>query len=278
MTAVLQVPAATLDLATCRRTNRRQKLSYDDPPPESGQFTAPVRPTPPKPRNPSNSMVSNRLKRRAADGKRVRVPDYTYRYYDPQTGRWASREPLGEQASVNLMAYIWNDPITGWDVLGSFGDGSASGFKGHAQFETPNGVPSIRDPYFDYTAEDHGKNRPMPENPTQALQGEWNPTTHFQDIETSTNQVIAAINNCDNVAYSAAMHRFQDYFTHYSKGYRWNLEDDQLGHIWDGTTPDKDNSAWDRANNYTKTFNQRWNEHCCKCGNKYNVRSSGPCN
>ena len=40
------------------------------------------------------------------------------RYYDPVTGQWLSREPLGERESVNLYSYCQNDPVNKIDVLG----------------------------------------------------------------------------------------------------------------------------------------------------------------
>ena len=41
------------------------------------------------------------------------------RYYDPATGQWLSREPLGEGESLNLYAYCHNDPINRVDMLGA---------------------------------------------------------------------------------------------------------------------------------------------------------------
>ena len=43
---------------------------------------------------------------------------FGHRYYDPLTGQWLSREPLGEGESLNLYAYCHNDPINKVDVLG----------------------------------------------------------------------------------------------------------------------------------------------------------------
>lgn len=43
---------------------------------------------------------------------------FGYRYYHPATGSWLSREPLGEEESMNLYAYCHNDPINKVDVLG----------------------------------------------------------------------------------------------------------------------------------------------------------------
>ena len=43
---------------------------------------------------------------------------FGHRHYDPLTGRWLSREPLGEQESFNLYAYCHNDPVHKVDLLG----------------------------------------------------------------------------------------------------------------------------------------------------------------
>lgn len=43
---------------------------------------------------------------------------FGHRYYDPRTGTWLNREPLGEDESVNLYAYCHNDPVNKVDVLG----------------------------------------------------------------------------------------------------------------------------------------------------------------
>ena len=39
-------------------------------------------------------------------------------YYDPATGQFLSREPLGENESLNLYTYGHNDPVNNVDVLG----------------------------------------------------------------------------------------------------------------------------------------------------------------
>jgi RHS repeat-associated protein len=43
---------------------------------------------------------------------------YAYRYYDPATGRWPSRDPIGEEGGINLFAFVGNDGVNQWDYLG----------------------------------------------------------------------------------------------------------------------------------------------------------------
>lgn len=44
--------------------------------------------------------------------------DYGFRYYGPVTGRWPSRDPIGERGGVNLYGFVGNNPIDFIDVLG----------------------------------------------------------------------------------------------------------------------------------------------------------------
>ncbi len=43
---------------------------------------------------------------------------FGYRYYDPASTKWLSRDPLGEAGGVNLTAFCRNDPVNRWDALG----------------------------------------------------------------------------------------------------------------------------------------------------------------
>ena len=90
----------------------------DDSDPGSGPFQAPALPRPPRPRNPSNSMASNRLRRKSPDAGTVHVTDYLYRYMDPLTGRWKSRDPIGERGGVNLYGFVINSGINLIDSVG----------------------------------------------------------------------------------------------------------------------------------------------------------------
>jgi RHS repeat-associated protein len=41
-----------------------------------------------------------------------------YRAYDPDLGRWVSRDPIGEIGGINLFKYVENNPISNTDKLG----------------------------------------------------------------------------------------------------------------------------------------------------------------
>ena len=43
---------------------------------------------------------------------------YGYRYYSPGMGRWLSRDPMGEDGGVNLLAFVRNNPAGYVDPLG----------------------------------------------------------------------------------------------------------------------------------------------------------------
>jgi len=46
------------------------------------------------------------------------VTYYGFRYYDPGTGRWPSRDPMGEYGGLNLYSMVGNNPVNAWDLLG----------------------------------------------------------------------------------------------------------------------------------------------------------------
>ena len=43
---------------------------------------------------------------------------YGYRYYDPVTGRWPSRDPIEERGGYNLYGFVGNDGVNQVDILG----------------------------------------------------------------------------------------------------------------------------------------------------------------
>ena len=47
---------------------------------------------------------------------------YGYRYYDPKTGRWLSRDPIEEDGGTNLYGFVYNDGVNKLDILGLTND------------------------------------------------------------------------------------------------------------------------------------------------------------
>jgi RHS repeat-associated protein len=46
---------------------------------------------------------------------------YGYRYYDPVTGRWPSRDPIEEEVGINLYGFVDNTSTNNYDYLGKYG-------------------------------------------------------------------------------------------------------------------------------------------------------------
>jgi hypothetical protein len=42
----------------------------------------------------------------------------THAFYSPTTGRWLSRDPIGEEGAVNLYGFVDNDPVSRIDAFG----------------------------------------------------------------------------------------------------------------------------------------------------------------
>ena len=70
------------------------------------------------PRSSRVQRARPRPKTQQSRGLRPCVAYYGYRYYDPKTGRWPSRDPIEEVGGVNLYGFVANDGISSWDRLG----------------------------------------------------------------------------------------------------------------------------------------------------------------
>ena len=82
-----------------------------------------------------------------------------HRYYDPETGRYLTPDPIGLDGGINLYAYVHNDPVmfvdpTGlikWSVVGkgvlaTFGGGVAivgGAFASTTVVGAVGGVPAV---------------------------------------------------------------------------------------------------------------------------------------
>jgi RHS repeat-associated protein len=72
---------------------------------------------------------------------------YGFRYYQPETGRWLSRDPIGERGGVNLYGFVKNNGVSRIDYLGLFLDdffddfGDLFGDESDEGNDIPNGGP-----------------------------------------------------------------------------------------------------------------------------------------
>lgn len=79
-----------------------------------GPFGEPIRAT-----GPMADVVVFRFSTKYTDSE-TGLLYYGFRYYDPESGRWLSRDPLGEAGGINLYGFVWNDAINSTDYLGLF--------------------------------------------------------------------------------------------------------------------------------------------------------------
>ena len=87
-------------------------------PPDSGPEPPSDHPPRPNPTNPLNPFTANTLQQPAPAGEEGHVAYYGYRWYDPLTGRWPSRDPIGEGGGLNLYGFVFNSPLGWLDYLG----------------------------------------------------------------------------------------------------------------------------------------------------------------
>jgi len=71
-----------------------------------------------KPRPPTPNYRDKIKPERMVENIASSVVYYGYRYYDPVTGRWPSRDPIGERGGINLYGMVGNDAVEYWDFLG----------------------------------------------------------------------------------------------------------------------------------------------------------------
>jgi RHS repeat-associated protein len=64
-------------------------------------------------------LASRALNHQHLRPKTMGVTYYGYRYYDPLTGRWPSRDPIEEDGGINLYGFIGNDGLNVLDLLGN---------------------------------------------------------------------------------------------------------------------------------------------------------------
>jgi hypothetical protein len=113
-----QAPLITAQQAMMPRPSHPQDPPEDDPPTRNVCKSPVPPPKPPESGNSHNPLPSSESTAAAPPPKTTGVTYYAYRYYDPLTGRWPSRDPIEEEGGVNLYGFVGNDVMQKWDILG----------------------------------------------------------------------------------------------------------------------------------------------------------------
>jgi RHS repeat-associated protein len=89
------------------------------------------------------------------------------RYYDPTTGQWLSRDPLGESESLNLYSYCHNDPVNNVDVGGL----ASVSINGSLSTTLETLIPILTDSPFDDMDSNSGIRNtvPVPDSPLYVI-------------------------------------------------------------------------------------------------------------
>lgn len=124
-TASNMVPATPHPNVLATRVTDRDAPRSDLPPdddPSAGNTPAPGPKPPPKGSPPVGNHPlpdpENQPKSPEARGLGACVAYYGYRYYDPLSGRWPSRDSIQEVGGVNLYGFVGNTGIDKSDYLG----------------------------------------------------------------------------------------------------------------------------------------------------------------
>jgi len=128
-------PSATAVAAVAKPTTDTRQPGEDDADPGTGVTATSPRPRPPRPGNASRSRALRPQKPSKLAENTVHVADYLYRYYDPLTGRWPSRDPIEEAGGVNLYGFVGNDGVNWIDLLG-LADISVEIIRQYLEWET----------------------------------------------------------------------------------------------------------------------------------------------
>ena len=198
--------------------------------------------------------------------------DNRSRIYGPTLGTFYQRDSAGYVDGGSLYQCETSSPIQNLDPFGLtvaavidplWGDGTLHGgpWLGHSDF--PGGDR------FDYTLEDYGWSSPY--NPLQFGR-------HFRYLDDSEWDVSQAIADCNREAFARAMHRGQDFFSHFGRGYRWYT----AGHLFAGHEPDNPTTSegaarWRMAAFWTQQWLDRWDAGCeCQVPNAGPPLFAGP--
>jgi RHS repeat-associated protein len=94
---------------------------------------------------------------------------YGYRYLETTTGRWPSRDPIGERGGLNLYGFVFNSAINWADVLGLEGYGPT--LDGNGRWHWGSNTPSRRGGFMPTPSSLINPSNTVPINPTGIYPG-----------------------------------------------------------------------------------------------------------
>jgi RHS repeat-associated protein len=118
VTACEKTTLVSAQQAVITRLSPPQDPPDDDPPVGNAPKSPPPPPKPPSGGFFLNSLSTNDSSVEAPSEKTMGVTDYAYRWLDPLTGRWPSRDPIEEEGGINLYGFVGNDGLNQYDILG----------------------------------------------------------------------------------------------------------------------------------------------------------------
>jgi RHS repeat-associated protein len=121
MNATAPPPPVPAEVAVAESAARHESPPEEDPPAGNAAKSPTKPPKGPNGGKTCNPLVSNHLKQLENPGPGMCVSFYGYRWYDPLTGRWPSRDPIEERGGLNLYGFVENNTLNQWDLLGLIG-------------------------------------------------------------------------------------------------------------------------------------------------------------
>lgn len=158
-----------------------------------------------------------------------------YRAYDPDLGKWLSRDPVGETSGLNLYKYVLGNPIRFIDPNGLYEEdvhfGLTRALAIRAGFSAAEATIIA------------GANQGVDDNPRTSPFSSQNARRdyHFTTQARRDEMLQLSINSCSLALLGEFLHAQQDSFSHQRGLMDRNGEPygEQLGHALDGHDPDK---------------------------------------